>query len=98
MNNQETEALLVSPLERFCDETIAALIAADSDRLEALLLSIETVTVTFPAAAPERKRIAAKRSQLEQLLKETAGNLRVLKRITNLGRSEEYDYRLPQMP
>ena len=98
MNNEETEALPVSPLERFCDETIAALIAADCNRLEALLLSIGTVTVTFSAAAPEGKRIAAKRSQLGQLLKETAANLRVLKRIMNLGRSEEYDYRLPQMP
>jgi hypothetical protein len=80
--------------EQILDETIGALTVVDADRLEALLQSLENhdSEVTCPSSAVHWQRALAKHRLLRQLLGETAGNLRLLRRILSLDRATVYGY------
>jgi hypothetical protein len=59
------------------DETVQALTANDTRRLMALIPMVERIS------APERDafRMVGRRDLLDAMLKETAGNLRLLRRL-----------------
>jgi hypothetical protein len=90
--NDKGESL--ASAEQILGEATLALTAADAERLEAMVRSLEDPdrVLVLPASEVERQRTLAKQRLLRQLIWETAGNLRLLKRILALGGAALFGY------